>query len=176
MNRQLDKYIAILPFVFAAHNIEEAISFGIVQEFSFYVVKQAQFIIAVSLFSILGFMVVFCKKLYQNDSQYRYFITGFAGMLFLNAFFPHIIATLYFKAYMPGVITAILLILPLTGYILRETYRLSLFSKQQFITTIITGGMIGAVLVVFFLGIGWGVLWLSQKHLTLSNLEEIRFL
>ncbi|MDR0682184.1 MAG: HXXEE domain-containing protein [Dysgonamonadaceae bacterium] len=101
------------------HNFEEAwtICMGTF-EFNPFIVSNIQFVIAVSLFTILGFILVFGKNLYRSQKYYQYAITGFAGMLFLNTFFPHILSAFYFRTYMPGFITALILILPLTSLIL----------------------------------------------------------
>ena len=76
--------------------------------------SQVLFIVAVSFFTALGFIIVFGKSLYLNISYYRYAVTGFAGMLFLNAVFSHVIPSIYFMNYMPGFVTAVLLLLPVS--------------------------------------------------------------
>ncbi|MDR0748051.1 MAG: HXXEE domain-containing protein [Tannerellaceae bacterium] len=149
--------IKILPFAFALHNFEEAWAICKAGKFEHnpFVVSSNQFIIAVALFTVLGFVLVFGKKLYRNQQYYQFSTTGFAGMLFLNAFFPHILATIYFRAYMPGFITALLLILPLTGSILWKTFQSKAFSTKQFITVILSGGIAGIALLAVFLTLGY---------------------
>ena len=152
--KSLEKYIVILPFAFALHNIEEAIYINNVNHlgFSHFLYNQTQFIATVSLFTILGFVLVFGKKLYKSESAYQYAFAGFAGMLFLNAIISHIIPSVFFMEYMPGVVTAVLLLLPLTACILWKIYKLHLFSNKQLIITIFLGGIIGIILVGVFLG------------------------
>lgn len=156
-NRKISLLIKILPFAFTLHNIEEAWpicnSEPVIR--SPFVVDPVQFIIAVSLFTVLGFVLVFGEKFYPTNRNYQYAVTGFSGMLFLNSFFPHILLAIIFRSYMPGLITAIVLLLPLTTYILWQIYKSRPFSKKQLITTILSGGMIGLVLVFLFLGIGF---------------------
>jgi hypothetical protein len=129
------KYLRIiryLPFAFMAHNIEEAVAIGNTKNliFNAHIANTNQFVIATSLFIILGFALVFGKKMYRNQRSYEYAITGFSGMLFLNSFFPHILSAMYFRMYTPGVITAVVLILPLTTIILRKH-----ISQKSFQTT-----------------------------------------
>jgi hypothetical protein len=153
--KNVEKYIALLPVAFALHNVEEAIYINNVNhlEFNHFLYNQTQFIIAVSLFTTLGFVLVFGKKLYKSESAYQYATVGFAGMLFLNAIISHIIPSIFFLEYMPGVVTAVLLLLPLTTCILWKNYKLRLFSNKQLIITIFSGGIIGIILVGVFLGI-----------------------
>ena len=154
---KLEKYITILPFAFAIHNIEEALSIDKIHSFEIDVFpyNQAQFTVAVTLFTIFGFILVFGKRLYKNTSSYWYVIVGFAGMLFLNAVVSHIIPSIYFMDYMPGIVSAILLTLPLSCCILWKTYRFHLLSNRQLVITVLSGGGIGMVLVMSFLGIAY---------------------
>lgn len=151
------KNIKILPFAFAIHNFEEAWAICNTRYFNQnpFVADTTQFIIAVSLFTALGFVLVFGKTLYKNTRYYQYAITGFSGMLFLNVFFPHVLSSLYLQNYTPGLISALLLILPLTGFILWKIFQAKLFSNKQFVFTILLGGLAGFILVVVFLGIGY---------------------
>ncbi len=156
-NRQI-LAIKLLPFAFAIHNFEEAwvickFGYGKIGELQPFTVVPLQFIVAVSLFTTLGFIIVFAKRLYKNAITYDYATTGFAGMLFLNSFFPHIISTIYFRTYTLGIISTVLLILPLTAFILYRVHKNKIFTKKQFLLTIFVGGVIGMVLVYLFLSI-----------------------
>lgn len=147
--------IKCLPFAFALHNAEEAWHIATTEHAiqSPLVVDPLQFIIAVSLFTILGFGLIFCEKLYPTNRSYQRIIIGFAGMLFLNSFFPHILSAIVLRSYTAGLITSLFLLLPLTTYILRKSYKL--FSKKQFVGIVLTGGVVGIILVFMFLGIGY---------------------
>ncbi len=151
------KIIKIVPFAFAVHNIEEAWAFCNTSQTNQnpFVANATQFIIAVSLFTILGFVLVFGKKLYKNEKHYQYAITGFSGMLFLNVFFPHVLSAVYLQSYSPGLISAVILILPLTGFLLWKFIQSNRFSTKQFVLTILSGAIAGIVLVFVFLGIGY---------------------
>ncbi len=158
-NKDLEhwKAIRLLPFAFTAHNFEETWAICNTNQTGYhpFTVSAAQFIIAVSLFTVLGFILVFGKKLYRTSQQYQYTVTGFSGMLFLNVFFPHLLSALYFKAYMPGVVSALILILPITSFILWKTFQSHIFSNKQLAITILFGGLTGVLLIGVFLGIGY---------------------
>ena len=140
------------------HNLEE--TFGMekwtnnIPLFIHPPVTTEQFAIAVGLFTVLGFITVFVIKKYVTDNQFAFIITGFAGMLFLNIFLPHLISTLLFKQYASGIITGILINLPLTRYILRTTFKMQKLNIKQIITTSIVGVLVGIVLAFTFLKIG----------------------
>lgn len=156
--RKMNTAVKILPFVFALHNAEEAWTINRYPNQAIPLhdnVAPAQFIVAVLLFTILGFVLVFGKKIYPSNKSYQYAVTGFSGMLFLNSFFPHILSAIILRSYTPGLISATVLLLPLTSYILRQIYKSQSFSKKQLIATILSGGAIGLVLVFLFLWIGF---------------------
>ena len=158
IEKKLNSAINILPFAFLLHNIEEAIS---VEDWIkknpmkiSYSITTNQFVVAVALFTVMGFIVVFAKKAYKNEERFLLLITGFSGMLLLNVFFPHLIAALAFRMYVPGVITALLVNLPLTIYILWHIHKAYKLSMRTMIFTIIGGGLFGIVLAYIFLLIG----------------------
>ena len=150
--------ISILPFAFALHNIEEV--FGMekwtksIPSFIHQPVTTRQFAIAVGLFTLLGFVIILTKNYYQTEMQYLYMVSGFAGMLFLNVFIPHLIATIYLKKYAPGAITGLLINLPLTTIILCTIIKSQKLTIIQVSISVIIGGIIGIVLAFSFLKIG----------------------
>jgi hypothetical protein len=158
MNTNLNFLIAILPYAFALHNLEEVFS---MEKWSKSIPKSihppvttAQFSIAIALFTLLGFVVVLSKDYYPSEDIYLLFVSGFAGMLFLNTFFPHLIATIYLRKYAPGVITGLLINAPLTAIILWLIYDNQLISNLQITLSVLIGGFTGAVLAFLFLKIG----------------------
>ncbi|MDW7694580.1 HXXEE domain-containing protein [Flammeovirgaceae bacterium SG7u.111] len=154
----LHTLVALLPFAFALHNLEEVFGMekwtkSIPPSFHKPVITK-QFAIAVSLFTLLGFISVYADGLYPSESLYYWVIAGFAGMILLNVFFPHLIATIYLKKYAPGVITGILINLPLALFILLELEKENLLTQSQLIVAIVSGGLVGVILAFVFLKIG----------------------
>ncbi|NWJ52203.1 MAG: HXXEE domain-containing protein [Bacteroidetes bacterium] len=158
MEIKLEKAVTLLPFAFLLHNIEEG--YGM-EEWGKPIpspihttVTTQQFIIAVTLFTVLGFIVIFVKSFYKSDKQFNYVATGFAGMLFLNVFFPHLIGTISFSRYVPGVITALFINLPLTAYILFKTFTINKLNLKEIVISSVIGALIGIMLVFIFLEAG----------------------
>lgn len=173
MNTNLDFFIYILPFVFALHNFEEVLSMEkwtkSIPSFIHPTVTTRQFAIAVGLFSVVGFVIIMTKSFYPTEKHYLYLVCGFAGMLFLNVFFPHLISAIYLKKYSPGIVTGLLINLPLVLLIFRSIYNSQKMSFGQIGFSIIIGGLIGIVLAVLFLKIGS----LIDNSLT-KNLKETK--
>ena len=154
MKTKTDKIIFLLPIAFAIHNLEEVLRMESWSKTFQTSVTTEQFSIAVSLFTILAFVLIYVKKFYRTEIQYFYFVSSFAGMLFLNVFFPHLIASIYFKQFSPGVVSALLINLPLSGYLLWLIFKSQKLKNSKFIFSIIWGGIIGAFLAFAFLKIG----------------------
>lgn len=112
------------------------------------------FAIAVGLFSFLGFVIIMTKNYYHTEKQYLYMVTGFAGMLFLNVFIPHLMSTIYLRRYSPEIVTGLLINLPLVSLILWSIYSSQKLTTGQISLSVIIGGLIGIILAFLFLKIG----------------------
>lgn len=158
LERKLRFLIRTLPVVFLLHNVEEVITMeqwsDVTSRFITDPASTEQFAIAVGIFSVLGFIVVFGRKLYKSERTYDYVITGFSGMLLLNVFIPHLIGAIYLGTYTPGLITGVLLNLPLSLSILKLLEQLQRLTIKQIILSVITGGVTGAILAYLLLETG----------------------
>ena len=103
---------------FTLHNIEESIW---LPEWSKHAkkfhepVEKNQFIFAVIVVTIIGYLVTFIEIINNTPgSVFCYIYLGFIGMMGLNTIIPHLAATILLKKYAPGLITALLLNLPLS--------------------------------------------------------------
>jgi hypothetical protein len=134
------RLINLLPFAFVVHNFEEA-----------WTIYTPQFIVAVGLATLLGFAVVF----WRGYRGWKYVVTAFVGALFLNVFFPHVLSAIWYGRYMPGLISAVVLILPLTSAILWKICKADWFPPRRFLLTILLGGASGIALVAAFQGAGY---------------------
>ncbi|MCW8824534.1 MAG: HXXEE domain-containing protein, partial [Ignavibacteriaceae bacterium] len=65
--------------------------------------------------TIIGYLVTVAEIIDNtHGSIYSYIYLGFVGMMGLNTILPHLAATILLKKYAPGLITALLLNLPLS--------------------------------------------------------------
>jgi hypothetical protein len=103
---------------FTLHNIEEAVW---LPEWSKHAkkfhepVERNQFIFAVIVVTIIGYLLTVVEIINNNPgSVFSYIYLGFIGMMGINTILPHLAATILLKKYAPGLITALLLNLPLS--------------------------------------------------------------
>ena len=153
----MNKMYRILPYLFLLHNAEEAVFIKHSPVKTWFESDEIAsflatgFSIAVILFTVLAFAVC---EIARKTRHYDYIMTAFAGMLFLNVFFPHLTSAVVLGCYTPGVATAVFIILPATSHILWSNYRKVIFSKRQFGISIISGAVFGFFASGMFLLIG----------------------
>ena len=107
---------------FTIHNIEESVWLPDWSKHSkkFHEpVERNQFIFAVIVVTIIGYLVTVAEIIDNTyGSVFSYTYLGFIGMMGLNSILPHLAATILLKRYAPGLITALLLNLPLSAIII----------------------------------------------------------
>ncbi|MCW8849182.1 MAG: HXXEE domain-containing protein [Melioribacteraceae bacterium] len=103
---------------FTLHNLEES---AWLPEWSKHAkkyhepVERNQFIFAVIIITMIGYLLtLFDIMVGQIGNIPNYIYLGFIGMMGLNSIFPHLVSTIIIKKYAPGLITGILLNLPLS--------------------------------------------------------------
>ncbi|HQQ96832.1 MAG TPA: HXXEE domain-containing protein [Cyclobacteriaceae bacterium] len=150
--------ITLLPVAFALHNLEETLGMEkwthSLRSPVLGTVTTRQFGISALLITALGFGVILGRDLIQNDQVYFEVVAGFAGMLCLNVLFPHVLATLYYGRYAPGVVTALLINLPLTLMLLYQLHDAQTLTNPQLTKSVIIGGLAGILLVYGLLKLG----------------------
>ena len=123
----------IVAFLF--HNMEEAITIcrsPVQSPFSF--IRPAdcnQFVVAVSIITFIVIIACITALRSNKPAVYLLISTAIASGLVLNVLIPHIFTAIYTFKYTPGLITAVLLNLPL-GIILLIQNRSTCKSYKQF--------------------------------------------
>lgn len=144
----------IFLFGFTLHNIEEAIWLPGWSKYAkkFHEpVNKTQFIFAVIIVTIIGYLVTLIEIL-DNDtgSILSYAYLGFVGMMGLNTFLPHLAATIILKKYAPGLITALLLNLPISIIIIIRYIDAGVNIYYLVIAVLIFSGIVLALLKPLF--------------------------
>ena len=90
----------------------------------------------------------------SERSPWRRIEAGWWGMVLLNVLFPHVLGSLYLLEYAPGVVTAVVLNLPVHAYLLREELRTGTLAPRA--AVLATAGVSAVVLgsIPVLLGIG----------------------
>jgi hypothetical protein len=144
-------YIYLFAVSVTAHNLEEAIflpawamSVGISRE-------PSEFIFAVSILTLLVYVAAFYSIKRGLKGGWTYFITGYALAMLLNVFFPHVLASVYFRDYAPGTASAIFLILPTAFMVIYKAIRGKHVDKLYFciIGPVVVLAILGSIPVLF---------------------------
>ncbi len=114
----------LVPVFFALHNMEEA---PFMADWSKklpvkirLVVSTRQFVIAVTILTLAGFILTFLGTTQIPQPIGYLVILEIQMALAFNAILPHLLSTLRFRMYSPGVISAILINLPFSYYLFQR--------------------------------------------------------
>lgn len=157
MDASLPWIFWLFPIVFTIHNIEEALW---LPDFS----KKAgkyhkpvdtfEFVFAVVVLTLIALIITvsFYAAGKQSISSYLFFAFNFG--MFINVFFPHLVATIALKKYCPGLLTGLLLLAPTTAYLLWYGYQNRYFEFPTFwlITIPFAGLVVGSIPIWFRVG------------------------
>jgi hypothetical protein len=131
-----DRLLWLVPIFLALHNLEEApFMEGWSKQLPLKIhpnVTTRQFSIAVTFLTIAGFLITFLEINYWHHATGYGLILGIQAILLFNAFLPHIISTIAFRMYSPGVITGVLLTLPFSYYLFHRAINENVLSWDQF--------------------------------------------
>lgn len=114
-----------LLLVFLIHNSEEAFTicrYPAVNPFiNLQILNCKQFLVSVSVISTAAIILyIVAIRSTATHSKYLFISTGLSAALLLNAFIPHLLVALLTLHYTPGLITAVLLILPFSILVLHR--------------------------------------------------------
>ena len=148
------KQLLIAGTLFTLHNIEEAV--GLV-----HFVYPAHLplgqrphnsnavILAIGLTTIIVWLLILWANNQTKESNRKNLLTILVSVFIVNAVFPHIAGTIVLQRYFPAVITAVLLYLPYSFWLMPKLYR-SYISHFDFYI-LITGGLCLALVLVLVL-------------------------
>jgi hypothetical protein len=131
-----DRLLWFVPFFFMLHNIEEA---PFMEKWSRQlplrihpIVSTKQFVIAVTFLTVSVFILTFLGLKILHQSTGYLLILGIQMILAFNAFVPHLVSTIRFRLYSPGLVTALLITLPFSFYLFRRALTESLLTGINF--------------------------------------------
>jgi hypothetical protein len=131
-----ERLLWLVPIFLTIHNLEEApfmekwykrlpIKIPLT-------ITTRQFVIAVTFITLSGFILTYLGVEYLANQTGYLLVLGMQAILLFNAFVPHIATTIRFRIYSPGVITAILIMLPFSYYLFRRAFDENILSWPQF--------------------------------------------
>ena len=126
----------LVPIFLTIHNLEEApFMEGWYKRLPMKIplrITTRQFVIAVTFITLAGFIVTYIGVEYLANQTGYLLVLGIQAILLFNAFLPHIAATIRFRMYSPGVITAVLIIIPFSFYLFYRAFHENILSWTQF--------------------------------------------
>lgn len=119
-------------FTISLHNTEEGIWLIRMTKHSkiglHKVVKQDQFLFAVIAVTAVAYFVTSMFIFYPQNSLFKYAYFGFLTAMMLNVIFPHLLSTIIERKYSPGLMTGLLLIIPIHIIIIMRSFQSHLIS------------------------------------------------
>lgn len=113
-----------------------------------------EFRFAVAVLTLLAYGIAYLSARHGPQSVAAYALAGYAMAMLLNAFVPHLLATLALRHYAPGTATALLLNLPVCGALLYVGLRDGYLTARQLAwycpATIAT--ILASIPLLFFIG------------------------
>ncbi len=142
------------PIAITLHNLEEALW---LPQWSHHAkrfhkpVQPNEFFFAVILVTLLAYLSTFVAIAAPSFWLGRQFFFGFLGAMILNAFMPHLAATILLRRYAPGLITGLALLVPINLTILIQAMTAGELSWWGLvISTIVVAGLLLSLVPAFF--------------------------
>ena len=147
----------LFVLVVAAHNLEEAIwlpawSRTVVRWHQ--AVGNIEFRFAVIVMTLVAIISAWLATVQGRAGLGAYLVTGYALAMLLNVLFPHVVASLVLKRYMPGTATAVLLNLPVTIGLLLRAFRDGYVEPRAFLIfgPMVVIGIVASIPLLFRMG------------------------
>jgi hypothetical protein len=112
------------PLAISLHNLEEALW---LPQWSRHAkrfhkpVEANEFYFAVLIVTMLAYVSTFLALAFPTAWLWKNIFFGFLGAMILNAFVPHLAATIFLRRYAPGLLTGIFLLVPIDSIILYQS-------------------------------------------------------
>ncbi|MDN4494706.1 HXXEE domain-containing protein [Ureibacillus aquaedulcis] len=139
----MDDLVIFFCIAITVHNIEEAIWLPKWSQQSSKFQKPvtaSQFRFAVVVITILAYLAAFGYLYLPKSNLAKWIFIGFLGSMIVNAVFPHLIATIFMKKYAPGLLTGLLLNIPVNSFVVYHMFEESLIVwKELILSTLIIG-------------------------------------
>ncbi len=148
--------VRALPFLFALHNAEEALSmvgFSARHMAGFHSVTQVQFLSALVLITAAAFVLCFLAVNRLGRGVWAYVPLWIQSILFFNAF-SHIAITIHTGEAAPGIFTAVLVNIPFTLVLFRRAFREGLVTARGAAYAAVAGLVLYVPVVLLSLGLG----------------------
>lgn len=113
-----------------------------------------EFYFALIVLTALSYLAVCLLAIFPEQRIFTYLLAGFLGAMAFNAIFPHLAATIVMRKYAPGVVTAVLLMLPVNGLVMLYLVNSGTLSATEIVLSTIGVGvpMAASLPLLFWVG------------------------
>lgn len=154
-NAPFQRIVWLLPVAFTLHDLEEWIWQPVWSPEGFRSpVAPFAFRFAIVAVTLAAWLIAFFAARGRPRGPAVYAAVAAAGILLLNVLFPHVLATLFFCRYAPGVVTAVGLNLWVSPLVLRAALRSGVATRRgsALATAVGCGVMLVCLPLLFWLG------------------------
>ncbi|MEN6461098.1 MAG: HXXEE domain-containing protein [Syntrophomonas sp.] len=142
------KALWVAPLLLVIHNFEEYLTMptfiaghwrdlpGFISNITSW--SSHQFSIALIIVTLMAFLFTYFGSISKANGTGMFIAITTQVVLLINAV-QHIAASIWFRTYTPGVLTSIILYLPLLSYLILQSLKEGYISKKQLIYSIILG-------------------------------------
>lgn len=149
----------LVPVFITLHNLEEAFLMpAFIEKRNASVtgaippITYKQFLIALFIITVIPYLIAF---IWLGRSWAVYLLVGFQVVMLINVI-AHVLMALFFRGYTPGLVTALLINLPFSLYLLRRALRERWMSKGAVVWMFPAGLLVhGPLLAGLLLLSGW---------------------
>lgn len=131
-------------FSITLHNLEEALWLPQWSKYAKKFHKQVgknEFHFAVLVITLIAYLITSLFVFFPDVLILKYFYFGFVGAMIVNTIFPHLIATILLKKYSPGLITGLLLQVPVNCLIIVNSINNGVINFYDLLLSIIVVGV-----------------------------------
>ena len=153
INSQSNIFLLFLLSI-TLHNVEEALW---LPQWSKYAMKfhkkveKNEFYFAVLIITLIAYLSTSLFIFFPNVLLLKYLYFGFVGAMLINTIFPHLIATIIMKKYSPGLITGMLLQIPVNSLIIVKSINSGVINPYYLLlSTVVVGALLLLIIPVLF--------------------------
>lgn len=131
----INRTLWLVPVFFTVHNMEEYFNFPLVMRSlshfpGFSAMSKAQMLYAIIFLTVLVVLFTYLGTKIKKNNNGIFIISVILSAILANAFL-HTAVSIWFGEYMPGVISAVVLFVPFSVYLLRRAVREGYLSTKK---------------------------------------------
>jgi glycopeptide antibiotics resistance protein len=153
----MDTLVVFFCLAITLHNLEEAIwlpKWSQQSSKSQRGVTSSEFHFAVIVITVLAYLSAFSYVYIPESQMTKWIFIGFLGSMIFNAIFPHLMTTILMKKYAPGLLTGVLLNIPINSVIIYQMFAEDLIVWKELILSTVVVGIILLTLIPLLFKVG----------------------